>query len=165
MRQMWPLMGVVWRIGPFLIRSSYSPILYSTSSHSFSCSLSVLLLFFPSSFIPFPYILLSVLSSILFVLDGIYNSDVCMYVGCMSPFHFHNGITSQRFKLEGWNFLWGLLMKIFSKMSRWKHFDHHNHPNHPTPLQNSRDGLISIIFVRFQWNLSWRSLMEEYNKN
>ena len=42
---------------------------------------------------------------------GCHMSDcVCL----MSPlFIFHDGITFERFKLEGWTFVWGLIMEIF----------------------------------------------------
>ena len=37
--------------------------------------------------------------------------DVCMLNVCrLSPFHFHDGITSQSFELKGWDFLWVLIM-------------------------------------------------------
>ena len=61
----------------------------------------------------------------LFVHDKIYNS-VADYkssrvgVGCQmsdDPFFFllHDGITFERFELQGWNFVWGLDMEISSK--------------------------------------------------
>ena len=59
----------------------------------------------------------------IFVHGRIYNSVAhynslkvgvgCMIVCQMSPFYFYDGITSQRFELEGWNFFWGLIKKIY----------------------------------------------------
>ena len=38
-------------------------------------------------------------------------------VVCPLFFFVHDGITFERFKLEGWNFEWGLIMKIYSIMN------------------------------------------------
>ena len=48
--------------------------------------------------------------------QGWVSDDVCYMPYAKGPFFFfHDGITFEHFKLEGWNFVWGLIREIFSK--------------------------------------------------
>ena len=63
-------------------------------------------------------------------------------VGCMSDdgfppfFSLHDGITFECFELEGWNFVWGLIMEIFSKNGPMEKFQPPQ-PLYP-PLKRTR---------------------------
>ena len=53
-----------------------------------------------------------------------YNSSRVGVGCCMSPlfFTFYDRITFERLELEGWNFVWGLIMEISSKKEPMEKF-------------------------------------------
>ena len=59
---------------------------------------------------------------------------------------FHDGITFERFKLEGWNFMWGLIMEIFSKNEPMEKFrpPQPPQPPYPPPKQSRWDNFCNF---------------------
>ena len=73
-------------------------------------------------------------------------SDVClMYVWQMFPFFlfFYDGITFERFELESWNFVCGLILKIFSKNELMGKF-RPPQPPYPLPKQSQWDNFYNF---------------------
>ena len=66
---------------------------------------------------------------------------------------FHDGITFERFELEGWNFMWGLIMEIFSKNEPMEKFRPAQPPQppYPPPKQSRWDNFYNFrtILMRF----------------
>ena len=75
---------------------------------------------------------------------------------------FYNGITFERFELEGWNFMWGPIMEIFSISKPMENLwpPQPPQPAYPTPKQLLWDNFYNFrpISMKFRMEVTNRGI-------